>query len=122
MKHVWLFSVLVLLVSTAFAADDATPIDVGRQLFIDDYLIAETTLTRTFHRPRLHERSPVLKPESPTEMCVHDPGSIPVAAPFDDGVFYDPKDRLFKMWYHGGWFDGNCYAVSKDGLSWHCRK
>src|SRR5579871_6667954 len=25
------------------------PIDVGRQLFVDDFLIAETTLERTFH-------------------------------------------------------------------------
>ena len=100
------------------AAEVATPIDVGRQLFVDDHLIGETTLTRTFHRARLHEKNPVLAPETPTEMCVLDRGSIPVAAPFDDGVFYDPNDRLFKMWYHGGWFDGNCYAVSKDGLSW----
>ena len=100
------------------AEDAATPIDVGRQLFVDDHLIGETTLTRTFHRARLHEKNPVLAPETPTEMCVLDRGSIPVAAPFDDGVFYDPNDRLFKMWYHGGWFDGNCYAVSKDGLSW----
>ena len=104
------------------AADVATPIDVGRQLFVDDHLISETTLTRTFHRARLHEKNPVLAPETPTEMCVLDRGSIPVAAPFDDGVFYDPNDRLFKMWYHGGWFDGNCYAVSKDGLSWDARR
>src|SRR5688572_13383421 len=25
------------------------PIDIGRQLFLDDLLIADTTLTRTFH-------------------------------------------------------------------------
>src|SRR5438045_3023857 len=71
----------------------ATSIDVGRQLFVDDHLVAETTLTRSFHQPRLFEKNPVLKPETPTESCVLDPGSIPVAAPFDDGVFYDPEDR-----------------------------
>jgi hypothetical protein len=102
----------------AKSTPDAIPTDVGRQLFVDDYLVGETTLTRTFHRARLYEKNPVLKPETPTESCVPDPGSIPVAAPFDDGVFYDPKDQLFKMWYHGGWFDGNCYAVSKDGRAW----
>jgi len=26
------------------------PIDVGRQLFVDDFLISDSTLTRTFHR------------------------------------------------------------------------
>src|SRR5690349_20556807 len=31
------------------------PIDVGRQLFVDDFLIADTTLTRTFHQPVYHE-------------------------------------------------------------------
>ena len=33
-------------------------IDVGRQLFVDDFLIAETTLTRTFHLPKYHPASP----------------------------------------------------------------
>src|ERR1044072_5829324 len=27
------------------------PIDVGRQLFVDDFLVEHTTLTRTHHRP-----------------------------------------------------------------------
>jgi len=43
------------------------PIDVGRQLFVDDFLIAETTLTRTFHLARYHPASPVLKPDKPWE-------------------------------------------------------
>src|SRR5436305_6244703 len=30
------------------------PIDVGRQLFVDDFLVAETTLTRPFHQPRFN--------------------------------------------------------------------
>ena len=79
------------------------PIDTGRQLFVDDYLVADTTLRRTFHKPLIHPASPVLKPETPLEM---NNGYCPVACPFSDGVFYDPKDRLFKMWYHAGWFDG----------------
>jgi hypothetical protein len=91
------------------------PIDVGRQLFVDDFLIADTTLKRSFHTPRLYEHNPVLKPETPLEM---NNGICPVACPFEDGVFYDPKDRLFKMWYHAGWFDGIGYAISEDGLRW----
>ncbi len=77
------------------------PIDVGRQLFVDDFLVADTTLTRTHHRPTFHEKSPVLTG-----------GMV-----FSDGVWYDPQDKLFKMWYFakGG---GTAYATSKDGVSW----
>src|SRR5207253_1244598 len=39
---------------------DVIPIDVGRQLFVDDFLIAETTLTRTFHRTTYHPATPIL--------------------------------------------------------------
>jgi hypothetical protein len=94
---------------------DAVSIDNGRQVFVDDFLISDTTLTRTFHKPRLHEASPVLKPETPLEM---NNGYCPVACPFHEGVFYDPKDRLFKMWYHAGWFDGVAHAYSEDGIRW----
>ena len=37
---------------------------------------------------------------------------------FSDGVFYDPRDRLFKMWYMGGYSQNTCYAFSHDGLTW----
>src|SRR2546425_13302550 len=36
------------------------PIDVGRQLFVDDFLVERTTLTRTHHRPTLYDKNPVL--------------------------------------------------------------
>ena len=45
-------------------------------------------------------------------------GYCPVAAPFSDGCFFDPKDQLFKMWYMAGWFDGTALATSKDGIHW----
>ena len=44
------------------------PIDVGRQLFVDDFLIAETDLTRTFHLAEKLEGNPVLKPTSTDEI------------------------------------------------------
>jgi len=91
------------------------PIDVGRQLFVDDFLVEKTTLTRTFHQPELHPGNPILKPDQPWEMT----GRGPFAVPFSDGVWFDPKDNLFKMWYyagHGG--AATCYATSKDGLHW----
>lgn len=86
------------------------PIDVGRQLFVDDFLVAETTLRRRFHRAVYHPRSPVLKPDRPWEDNV--------AMVFSDGVWYDPADGLFKMWYMAGRRRATCLAVSRDGLRW----
>ena len=90
-------------------------IDVGRQLFFDDHLIADTTLNRTFHKPRIHPASPILKPETALEM---NDGVMPAAAPFSDGVWYDPKDKLFKLWYIAGYDDGFGLALSEDGIEW----
>ncbi len=99
------------------------PIDVGRQLFVDDFLIERTSLVRTFHRAAYHPASPILKPEKPWE--IHDgyaertkTHANPAAMPFSDGVFYDPKDRVFKMWYMGGYIENTCYATSADGIHW----
>lgn len=91
------------------------PIDVGRQLFVDDFLIEETTMERRFHQPEKFAGNPVLRPETPLEL---NGGKCPVACPFSDGVFYDSDQRCFKMWYHAGWFDGTAYATSGDGLHW----
>lgn len=91
------------------------PVDVGRQLLVDEFLIAESSLRREFHTPVLHEASPVLAPETPLEMNF---GLCPVACPFKDGAFYDPADGLFKLWYHAGWFDGVALATSRDGVHW----
>ena len=95
--------------------DTPIRIDVGRQLLVDDYLISTTSLERRFHKPQIHEASPVLEPATSLEM---NNGYCPVACPFQDGVFYDPKDRLYKMWYEAGWFDGTALAYSEDGLRW----
>lgn len=91
------------------------PIDVGRQLFVDDFLIAESSLTRTHHRPTYHPQNPVLKPDKPWE---HEVPENPTAMTFSDGVFYDPQDQLFKMWYMGGYVKRTCYATSRDGIHW----
>lgn len=91
------------------------PIDLGRQLFVDDFLIERATLTRTYHSAVIHGASPVFSPETELEM---NRGRCPMAAPFNDGVWFDPADEQFKMWYHAGWFDGTALAVSRDGLNW----
>jgi hypothetical protein len=90
------------------------PIDLGRQLFIDDFLIEKTTLERTYHQAQYHSTNPVLRPDKPWEQTGRDSSAMV----FSDGVWYDPQDRLFKMWYMGGILRSTCYATSKDGISW----
>ena len=95
---------------------DVVPIDVGRQLFVDDFLIEKTTLKRTFHTATYHPACPVMKPDQPWE-DVPSMGK-PCAMVFSDGVWYDPADKLFKMWYMGGYAKSTCYATSRDGIHW----
>jgi hypothetical protein len=90
------------------------PIDLGRQLFVDDFLIEQTTLTRTFHKPVPHKDSPVLRRTAAWEKQ----GKTPMAMAFSDGVWYDPADKLFKMWYMGGYATNVCLAQSEDGVNW----
>lgn len=95
------------------------PIDVGRQLFVDEFLIEYTDMKRNFHQPVKYEDNPLLRPETEIEM---NQGYCPMAAPFSDGCFYDPKDKLFKLWYMAGWFDGTALATSVDGINWERTK
>lgn len=89
-------------------------ISIGRQLFVDDFLIKESNLKRIFGVPELM-CSPIFEPETPMEL---NDGFCPCACPFNDGIFYDDADHLFKMWYEAGWFDGIAYAQSEDGIHW----
>lgn len=93
---------------------DVIPIDVGRQLFVDDFLIEQTTLNRTFHQPTYHPDNPVIKPDKPWEQS----DTAKAAAPFSDGAFYDPKDKLFRIWYINGYIAGTSMATSRDGIHW----
>ena len=92
-------------------------VDIGRQLFLDDKLLAENKAKRTWHRPIKDARSPVLKPETFLEKGGKN-GWNPMACPFVGGVWYDGAERLYKCFYNAGWADGVAYAFSKDGLSW----
>ena len=102
---------------------EVIPIDVGRQLFVDDFLIEESSLERTFHRATYHPRNPILYPTTAWEKRDEyadrtKTRSNPAAMVFSDGVFYDPQSRLFKMWYMGGYSQNTCYAFSHDGFTW----
>ncbi len=90
------------------------PIDVGRQLFTDDFLIEQTTMKREHHLATAYEGNPVFKAETDAERR----GKSPMAMPFSDGVWFDPQDQLFKMWYLAGYSSHTAYATSRDGVKW----
>jgi hypothetical protein len=99
------------------------PIDVGRQLFVDDFLIEESELDRAYHAATYIASNPILQPATPWDRrdaaadLSHRP-SRPTAMPFSDGVWYDPADRRFKLWYTAGYGRVTCYAESNDGIEW----
>ncbi len=90
-------------------------IDLGRQLFVDDFLIESTDMQRVFHKARKYEGNPVLKPE--TELELHGDQNA-IACPKSGGVWWDPDLGRFRMWYEAGWIHTICYATSRDGLHW----
>lgn len=100
------------------------PINVGRQLFVDNFLVAETNLQQVAHQPNFYASNPVLEPDKEWENTVE---GAPYAAPFSDGIWYDEKSKKFKMWYLAGagtihkgdkqtFYTG--YAESTDGKHW----
>jgi hypothetical protein len=97
--------------------------NLGRQLFVDDFLVSETNMKRIFHKPVYYASNPVLEPDKDWEKT--NDGS-PYAAPFSDGIWYDEKAQKFRMWYLAGAGLINkekrsfytCYAESADGKHW----
>lgn len=99
------------------------PVNLGRQLFVDDFLIAQTDLERVCHKARFYAGNPVLAPDQPWETTFE---GAPYAAPFSDGIWYDEAEGKFKMWYLAGAGSMHkhpqsfytCYAESADGKTW----
>lgn len=104
-------------------------ITVGRQLFVDSFLIANTSGTQQqFHAAKYHEENPVLKPDQPWE------GTF--AMPFSGGAWWEDKEDRLALWYRcgGGYASqqsegessstgrsgptttGTCVAYSSDGV------
>lgn len=90
-------------------------VDVGRQLFVDNHLVETTSLERVWHQPAKYEANPVLKPETPWEI---NPGGNSATVPKGGGIWWDDSEKIFKLWYEGGWLNSVCYATSKDGINW----
>lgn len=100
------------------------PINTGRQLFVDDFLISRTSLQKQYHTPHFYAGNPVLEPDREWEQTTQ--GAL-YAAPFSDGIWYDEQAHKFKMWYLAG--AGllhksdkptfyTAYAESADGKYW----
>ena len=92
---------------------EVVPIDVGRQLFVDDFLIEKANLKRTYHLPEKYKGNPVLKPETKWEI-----GWMNGAVPKQGGCWWDPDAELFRFWYGYNFQGGLAMVVSKDGLTW----
>ena len=89
---------------------DVIDISVGRQLFVDDFLIESTTLKSTAHKATPYSNSPIIVPDTQTD------GNACLLS--SSGVWYDEEEKLFKMWYLANWTAGVAYATSKDGINW----
>lgn len=87
-------------------------LDRGPQLFIDDFLIAESTgLARTTHSPTRFLDKPIIGPDA---------GVGETYQPFLT-VLRDPETKTFRMWY--GWPEGCiAYGESDDGIQWKLPK
>jgi len=95
------------------------PIDVGRQLFVDDFLVADSTLERVFHLSQYYQDNPVVDFDRPWEHQSDGDRRGPLAMAFSDGCWYDPADGLFKLWYHADYGARHlCMATSRDGVHW----
>ena len=71
------------------------PIDVGRQLFVDEFLIESTTLARTCHQAEYYPGNPVLE-----------------SGAYSGGMWHDPADGRIKFW------QGGRLTYSEDGIHW----
>jgi predicted neuraminidase len=89
-------------------------IDVGRQLFVDDFLIEKTNLRRVFHQAEKFAGNPVFKAEAPIEKQLK--GVVYLG---QGGLFFDPMEKLFKLFYTAGWRGPLAMAVSSDLKTWN---
>lgn len=76
------------------------PIDLGRQLFVDDFLIESTTLRRTQHQA-VQRANPLFS-----------------GSPISGGAWWDPASKQFQLWYWDGVNYSYSYTSSSNGVDW----
>lgn len=94
-------------------APEIINIDVGRQLFVDDFLIDQTNLNTVYHQAKTLD-SPIFFAEEEWES-----GSTVLTS---GGVWYDMDKDIYKMWYQAGFAGKMAYATSTDGINWERAK
>jgi len=117
-------TILAVAVLAALNVEAAAPIriDVGRQLFVDDFLVEATNgVVRYWNKPvKIDE--PFVWPGSGAAPKVsevakpNDPVNLTCAT--DGGLWWDPVLKKFRLWYQADWQGDICYAESADGEKW----
>lgn len=98
----------IALRAPALAADSPIRIGTRHQLFMDDFIIAQSSdLTRRVRQAQKHAANPLI-------VKVHDwePDGY-----FLPSVIYDDEEKMFKAWLDGGG-PGVFYFTSRDGIHW----
>lgn len=94
---------------------EVIPIDVGRQLFVDDFLIEHSSMKAVYHCPVNYPGNPVFFPRTALE---RNADQAPCTVPKCGGIWYDEDVQCFKMWYMASYLGAMCYATSADGIHW----
>ena len=91
-------------------------VSVGRQLFVDSFLVQRSDNIRTiFHAPEYAATNPVVKSSEPWEVGETAGGLAGTAKPV--GVWWAPSKNHFEMFYRCG-SNSLCVAYSQDSVSW----
>ncbi len=91
------------------------PVDGGRQLFVDNFLVAECSLAPAHHQPVKYPANPVFFPQIAWERN----GTLPpCTVPKCGGIWYDPQRGKVRMWYMASYLGVMAHAESQDGLHW----
>jgi hypothetical protein len=115
---------LILLGASGASAEDLVPVGLQKQLFVDDYVIAQKhNVTRALGQPQ--KLGVVMKPSVPTDFdpVKTFPNGLPKTGGYYEfgrrlSVLWNDKHQQFQMLYRacGEAFTG--YAESKDGIHW----
>ena len=91
-------------------------VSIGRQLFVDDFLIQNSSGLRTvFHSPAYEQHNPAIAPTEDWEL-----DSTPYyggfASAFSGGAFWNPDQQRYELFYKCG--NSFCVAYSTDATTW----
>lgn len=104
---------IAMMAAVGLVSGTAIDIDSGRQLFVDDFLVAVTNgVVRHWNAP-VKAEAPVLRPTSERGGRV---AGCTVAT--DGGLWWDPTIGKYRLWYETDWAGNLRYAESRDGFVW----